>query len=86
MQELYFTLSIEGWWFVLNAPQVAYLELHLGVLIGITLIVFGIKLFMRSRQTVKLDNSLALLGAVYPNRPGPKEHGPRFYKRRGKRL
>lgn len=86
MQELYFTLSIEGWWFVLNTPQVAYLELHLGVLIGIALIVFGIKLFKRSRQQVKLDNSLALLGAVYPKQPGKKEHGPAFYKRRGKRL
>lgn len=69
----------------MNAPKVAYLELHLGVLIGILLIVFGIKLFRRSRQQIKLDNSLALLGAVYP-KPGKKEHGPRFYRRRGRGL
>lgn len=86
MQELYFTLSIEGWWFVMNAPQVAYLELHLGVLIGIALIVLGIKLFRRSRHQIKLDNSLALLGTVYPQRPSKKEHGPRFYKRRRQGL
>lgn len=85
MQDLYFALSIEGWWFVLNAPQVFYFELHLGVLIGILLIVFGIKLFRRSRRQIKLDNSLALLGAVYP-KPGKREHGPAFYKRRGKGL
>jgi len=80
MQELNFTLSIEGWWLYLRAPQVIQLDLHLGVLIGVTLIVIGIKLFTHARQRVKLDNSLALLGTVYP-RSSSKDPGSRFYKR-----
>ena len=86
MQELSFTLSIEGWWLYLSAPRVLQLELHLGVLIGVALIIGGIVLFKRTRNQIRLDNSLALLGAVYPSRPGRKEHGPRFYKRRRRGL
>lgn len=86
MQELSFTLSIEGWWLYVSAPRVLQLELHLGVLIGVALIVGGIVLFRRTRNRIKIDNSLALLGAVYPSRPGSKEHGPRFYKRRRRGL
>jgi hypothetical protein len=85
MQELSFTLSIEGWWLYLSAPRVLQLDLHLGILIGVAFIVIGVKLFNRARNQIRMDNSLALLGAVYP-KPGPKEHGPRFYKRRRRGL
>ena len=86
MQELSFTLSIEGWWLYVSAPRVLQLELHLGVLLGVALIIGGIVLFRRTRNRIKIDNSLALLGTVYPSRPGSKEHGPRFYKRRRRGL
>jgi hypothetical protein len=86
MQELSFTLSIEGWWLYLNIPRAMTLELHLGVVLGLALIIGGIYLFKRARNQIKIDRSLALLGAVYANKPGPKEHGPRFYKRRRRGL
>ena len=86
MQELNFMLSIEGWWFYLNVPRALQLDLHLGVLLGVALMVGAIMLLKRARNQVRLDNSLALLGAVYPSRPGRKEHGPRFYKRRRRGL
>lgn len=79
-------MSIDSWWLSIGIRDVFYLDMHLALPIGIAVLVAVIKRFRRSRDTVKLDNSLALLGTVYPSRPGPKEHGPRFYKRRGKRL
>ena len=79
-------MSIEGWWLSIGIRDAFYLDMHLALPIGIVVLVAVIKRFRRSRNVVKLDNSLALLGAVYPKQPGKKEHGPAFYKRRGKRL
>jgi len=86
MHEAYFALSIEDWWLVVYIHNALMLDLHLGVMAGLGLIIGGIVLFKRTRNRERLDNSLALLGAVYPSRPGPREHGPRFYKRRRRGL
>jgi len=59
------SLNINNWWLSLYIDNVIQLDIQVGVIGGILLIVAGIILFRRTRRQMKLDNSLALLGAVY---------------------
>jgi hypothetical protein len=59
------SLNISDWWLSLYINNAMQLDIHVGVIGGVLLIVAGVILFRRTRRQMKLDNSLALLGAVY---------------------
>jgi hypothetical protein len=71
-----FSLSVSGWWFELYIARFLTLEINMIPVIGVLLIVFGIKLAMSLRIRKRRRNPSPLLGVIQP------AERPR-YRRRG---
>jgi hypothetical protein len=84
MQEPALDLLIADWWISLYIANVIGVDIALWVPFAVIAIIVAVRYIRYKRSEVKIS---PLLGVLQPTvRPGKREHGPAFYKRRGKGL
>lgn len=62
-------IMFEAGWISIWIHNVLEFDIHIGALGAILLIIAGVVLFKRTRNKIKLDRNVGLLGVVTPKEP-----------------
>lgn len=84
MQEPIIDLLVADWWISLYIANVIGVDIAVWVPFAVLALVLLVRYVRYRRSQVKIS---PLLGVLQPQpKPGKREHGPAFYKRKGKGL